>query len=50
MNTVLCQELAKYNRLLATMGSALRDIKRALLGEVVMSADLEAQASAIFDN
>ena len=50
MNTVLVQELAKYNRLLGTMGAALKNIKRALKGEVVMSADLEAQASSIFDN
>jgi dynein heavy chain len=39
MNTVLLQEIIRYNRLLATMRKSLVDICKALKGEMVLSAD-----------
>lgn len=50
MNTVLLQECVRYNRLLADMGVTLKQVQKALVGEVVMSEDLEKMADAIFDN
>jgi len=50
MNTVLFQECVRYNALLADMGLMLKQVRRALVGEVVMSEDLEAMSDAIFDN
>lgn len=41
MNTVLTQEALKYNRLLELMKIQLNSIQKALIGEVVMSEDLE---------
>jgi len=37
MNTILCQEVEKYNQLLDVMKVHLRDVKRALSGEIGMS-------------
>jgi dynein heavy chain, axonemal len=50
MNTVLVQELVRYNRLLAVMKSTLANLKKALKGLVVMSDDLEKLSNSIFDN
>lgn len=50
MNTVLAQECLKYNRMLKIMNTQLAQIKKALVGEVVMSEDLEKIGSALFDN
>lgn len=50
MNTVLCQELLKYNRLISKMSSLLKNIKKALVGEVVMSEELEKMGNSMFDN
>ncbi|KAG5443966.1 Dynein heavy chain 3, axonemal [Clonorchis sinensis] len=41
MNTVLRQELIRFNRLTAVVRSTLLDLKKAIKGLVVMSADLE---------
>jgi dynein heavy chain len=41
MNTVLTQEALKYNRLLEVMKIQLVLIQKALVGEVVMSEDLD---------
>jgi dynein heavy chain len=40
LNTVLVQELVRYNRLLDIMKSSLANLKKALKGLVVMSEDL----------
>jgi len=45
MNTVLAQEVIRYNRLLAVMAVLLRDVQKALVGEVVMSEELEIMCS-----
>lgn len=50
MNTVLLQECVRYNRLLKDMAVSIKLVQRALVGEVVMSEELEAMANAIFDN
>lgn len=50
MNTVLTQELIKYNRLLIVMADMLHNVQRALVGEVVMSEDLDKMANSLFDN
>jgi dynein heavy chain len=50
MNTVLTQESLKYNRLLIVMAEELLSIQKALIGEVVMSEELEAMGTSMFDN
>ena len=50
MNTVLFQECVRYNGLLAEMKVSLIKVQKALVGEVVMSGDLEKMATQIFDN
>jgi dynein heavy chain len=41
MNTVLFQECVRYNNLLEDMKVMLISVQRALIGEVVMSEELE---------
>jgi dynein heavy chain len=50
MNTVLAQEVIRYNRLLVIMAKMLRDVQRALKGEVVMSEELDQLATSMFNN
>jgi dynein heavy chain len=40
MNTVLSQELGRYNRLLEVLLTSLHEMQRSIRGEVVMSAEL----------
>ena len=50
MNTVLVQELIRYNRLLEVMAITLTQVKKALVGQVVMSEELELVANCLHDN
>lgn len=50
MNTVLLQEVFRYNRLLAIMAESLTNVKKALRGKIVMSEELEQLANSLYDN
>jgi len=50
MNTVLLQEILRYNKLLVLARSSLVNIGKAIKGEVVMSQVLEKISENIFDN
>uniref|UniRef100_A0A383V949 AAA+ ATPase domain-containing protein n=1 Tax=Tetradesmus obliquus TaxID=3088 RepID=A0A383V949_TETOB len=50
LNTVLCQELVRFNRLIVTMHSSLVQLQKAIKGQVLMSDDLEKVAAAMYDN
>ncbi|KAK7107431.1 hypothetical protein V1264_015364 [Littorina saxatilis] len=50
MNTVLMQEVIRYNRLLSTIHQSLRDLVKAVKGLVVMSQDLEKMANSLYMN
>lgn len=50
MNTVLQQELLRFNRLLSVVRSSLINVGKAIKGEVPMSADLENVCDSLFNN
>lgn len=49
MNTVLTQELQRFNGLIKIVRSSLKDIKLAMLGKIVMNASLEAASKSLFN-
>lgn len=50
MNTVLFQECVRYNKLLSDMGSGLKLVQKALIGDIVMTEDLEKMSEAVYNN
>ncbi|XP_055888364.1 dynein axonemal heavy chain 1-like isoform X4 [Biomphalaria glabrata] len=50
MNSVLAQEVIRYNRLLMVIHQSLKDLLKALKGLVVMSQKLEEMANSLFIN
>jgi dynein heavy chain, axonemal len=50
MNTVLQQECIRYNKLLVIIKQTLEDVRKALKGLVVMSAELDALSTSVFNN
>lgn len=50
MNTVLQQELIRYNKMLSTVRRTLDNLKKAIDGVVSMTNELEEVFNAIFDN
>ncbi|XP_073447685.1 dynein axonemal heavy chain 1 [Aquarana catesbeiana] len=50
MNTVLLQEVIRYNRLLGVLSQTLSDLLKAMKGQVVMSSQLELMANSLYNN
>ena len=49
VQVVLLQELERFNKLIKTMGISLRELQRALIGEVGMSNELDALGNSLFN-
>lgn len=50
LNTVLVQELVRYNRLLKVILDSLRSLLKGLKGLVVMTNDLDQMANSLMSN
>ncbi|KAM4722817.1 dynein axonemal heavy chain 1 [Rhinophrynus dorsalis] len=50
MNTVLVQEVIRYNCLLRVLSQTLGDLLKAMKGQVVMSSQLELMANSLYNN
>ena len=46
---MLLQELERFNKLIVRMGQSINDLKRALAGEIGMSADLDVLGNSFFN-
>ena len=49
MNTVLTQELQRYNKLISIIKSSLSDLKKAIAGEILLSSELESAMNSLYD-
>lgn len=49
MNTVLTQELTRFNKLIKVIRTSLQEIRKALKGEVLMSPALEKASRSLYD-
>ena len=49
MNTVLNQEMIRFNGLINILRSSLKDMKRAIKGEILLSSQLESALNSLFD-
>jgi len=47
MNTILTQEVERFNKLLKRVKTSLRDVQRAIIGEMVMSEELESMGNSL---
>lgn len=50
MNTVLQQELLRYNKLTTVVRQSLINVGKAIKGEVPLSLELEAVCESLFNN
>ncbi|KAG1666392.1 hypothetical protein FOA52_006501 [Chlamydomonas sp. UWO 241] len=50
LGIVLAQEAARYNTLLATLSGSLTELRAAMKGQAVMSAELEGAARSLLNN
>jgi dynein heavy chain len=50
MNTVLFQEVVRYNKMLKIMAESLINVRKALKGRIAMSEELEAITISLFNN
>jgi len=50
MNTVLQQECIRYNKVISKVHASLKDVCKALKGEVVMTSELEVMGTSLFNN
>ena len=49
MNTVLTQELLRFNKLTSVISSSLVNVRKAIKGQIVMSGELEGLAQALYN-
>ncbi|OQR83181.1 sporangia induced dynein heavy chain [Achlya hypogyna] len=49
MNTVLAQEVERFNKLIAVMRETLAQVQKGLKGLIVLSAELEAMGNSLYD-
>jgi len=50
MNTVLTQEIIRYNKLLNMIHTSLQELLKAMKGLVVLSQALEEMSKSLFNN
>ena len=50
INTVITQEITRFNNMLKVINSSLKTLQKAVKGTVAMSADLDAIGTSLFNN